>query len=365
MGIFRGVTVGATLLLASHAGVQGATSDGVAKALDESELRACLFIEDDQLRLRCFDQATGRAEVTVANKPPAAVEQTDEGLRLFPTGSSAGLSYLDQRWELSPSSKRGTFVIRPYQPVYVLPVFYNAKPNNQPSSGNPANTVVGRSESLDNTESKFQLSLKTKLLENVFGDNGDVWFGYTQSSRWQVFNEDLSRPFRETNYEPEAIFTWRTSWSAFKDATGWEPRMLGVSFNHQSNGRALPLSRSWNRVMGIMAFERENSMIQIRPWVRVSEKSSEDDNPNITDFVGRGDVLFVHKSGGHEYSLLARHSLRGGDNSRGAVQFDWAFPLTRSLRGHVQAFSGYGESLIDFNYRSEYLGVGFSLVGWY
>jgi len=365
MGIFRGVAAGVALLLASQQSAIGAESSGASKALDESELRACLFIEDDQLRLRCFDQATGRAEVAVANKPPAAVEQTDQGLRLFPTGNAAGLSYLDQRWELSPSSKRGTFVIRPYQPVYVLPVFYNARPNNQPSSGNPANTVVGRSESLDNTESKFQLSLKTKLLENVFGDNGDVWFGYTQSSRWQVFNEDLSRPFRETNYEPEAIFTWRTSWSSFKEATGWEPRLLGVSLNHQSNGRALPLSRSWNRLIGMVGFERENTMVQFRPWLRIAEDAAEDDNPDISDFMGRGDMLLVHKHNGHEYSLLTRHNFRGGDESRGAVQFDWAFPLTSNLRGHLQYFTGYGESLIDYNYKSDYLGLGLSLVGWY
>ena len=337
------------------------------KTLDNEALRACLFLEDNQLRLRCFDDATGRSLVVKEGPAPEAVVSLDGGLLLYKRSEDATLSWLDRRWELSPASKAGTFAVRPYQPVYLLPVYHNKSPNVRPSSPNPANTVQAGAgpENLDRNEMKFQLSLKTKVMENMFGDNGDLWFAYTQSSRWQIMNEDISRPFRETNYEPELIFTWRSSWSEFKDATGWEPRLLGLSLNHQSNGRALPLSRSWNRLIGMVGLERENTMIQFRPWVRFPEKVADDDNPDITDFVGRGDMLVVHKSNGHEYSLLTRHNFRGGDNSRGAVQFDWAFPLTSNLRGHLQYFTGYGESLIDYNYNSDYLGVGLSLVGWY
>jgi phospholipase A1 len=337
------------------------------KTLDEGALRACLFLEDDQLRLRCFDDATGRSLVVKDGSAPEAAAALDGGLLLYKRSEDTTLSWLDRRWELAPAAKRGTFSIRPYQPVYLLPVYHNKSPNIRPTSPNPANTVPANRapESLDQNELKFQLSLKTKVMENMFGDNGDLWFGYTQSSRWQVMNQDISRPFRETNYEPELIFTWRSSWSEFKDATGWEPRLLGLSLNHQSNGRALPLSRSWNRLIGRVGLERETTMVQFRPWIRLAEDAAEDDNPDISDFMGRGDMLLVHKHNGHEYSLLTRHNFRGGDESRGAVQFDWAFPLTSNLRGHLQYFTGYGESLIDYNYKSDYLGIGFSLVGWY
>jgi phospholipase A1/A2 len=334
------------------------------KTLDEQELRSCLFISDDQLRLRCFDSATGRSAVVKDGSPPAAVAEMDGGFLLFKQPQDTQLSWFDRRWELDPSSKQGKFQVRPYKPVYLLPLYFNNTPNKRPTSPNPLNRVDAEQD-IDSEEMKFQLSLKTKVLENLVGDNGDVWFGYTQSSRWQVYNNELSRPFRETNYEPEVMFTWRSSWTEFAETTGWNPRLLGLSVNHQSNGRSLPLSRSWNRLIGMVGFERQNTTFQVRPWLRFQEDEEDDDNPDISEYMGRVDYLLVHKTQGHEISLLARHNNKLNSASRGAVQMDWAFPIRSNLRGHVQFFSGYGESLIDYNHRSDYLGLGVSLVGWY
>jgi phospholipase A1 len=102
----------------------------------------------------------------------------------------------------------------------------------------------------------------------------------------------------------------------------------------------------------------------LRPWYRIPEGDN-DDNPDIEDYMGRGDVTVVHVAGDNEFSLMARHSLRGGDRSHGALQFDWGFPITRQLRGHLQVFDGYGESLIDYNHKATYVGFGVSLLEWY
>ena len=350
---------------------------------------ACAAIEIDADRLACYDAAASRPTRSpkVADAAAADAEQVKQAAAdaeatalprserarravsdLFgnePTPvddaiANAGRgSLLDSRWELARDSKLGTFNFRAYKPVYLLPAFWNSDPNDLPSSPNP-NNIVHESQELDEVETKFQLSFKTKALENVFGDNGDVWMGYTQSSRWQVYDSEKSRPFRETNYEPEVLLVFRNNYSLL----GWKGRMAAIGVNHQSNGRADPFSRSWNRVMFNVGLDRENWAVMLRPWIRISD-GNEDDNPDIDDYVGRGDMTLVHTIGKHELSLMARHSLRGGDHSRGAVQFDWGFPIHNQLRGHLQVFDGYGESLIDYNHRATYVGFGVSLLEWY
>ena len=343
-----------------------------------ADIGACMQVENDRDRLACYDAATHRQAPTPAAADAAATQARQQLKALDesqPRGARSDLyasepgdalanagkgSLLDSRWELAKDSKLGTWNFRAYKPVYLLPAFWSSDPNTMPHSPNPANTVA-TPQDLDSMEAKFQLSFKTKAFENVFGDNGDIWMGYTQSSHWQVYNAANSRPFRETNYEPEVLLVFRNNYSLL----GWKGRMAAVGLNHQSNGRADPLSRSWNRVMFNVGLDRDNWSVMLRPWYRIPESRGDDDNPDIEDYMGRGDLTVVRVAGDNEFSLMARHSLRGGDRSHGALQFDWGFPITRELRGHLQVFDGYGESMIDYNHRATYVGFGVSLLEWY
>jgi phospholipase A1 len=264
---------------------------------------------------------------------------------------------LSERWELDSASRNGTFNLVPYKPIYVLLGNWSSNPNIKPQSENP-DYSVSQDIPLNAAELKFQLSLKTKVLQGIFGGHGDLWVAYTQSSRWQLYNTQLSRAFRETNYEPEAMLTFATRYKLF----GMNGRMLGISFNHQSNGRALPLSRSWNRIVFQAGFEKKDWTVLLRPWVRLNDE--DDENPAIEDFTGRADLLISHALKGHQFSLLAKHSLRFGNNSHGSLQFDWALPISGHLKGHLQVFHGYGESMIDYNHKQTTIGLGVSLIEW-
>ncbi|MEY2150837.1 MULTISPECIES: phospholipase A [Rhodanobacter] len=336
------------------------------------DIRACTAIESDAQRLACYDKATGRENLPAAEKrnaenteaPPSmashGIFSHEHRIEPAPTKVATPLSLLDTRWELSPESKLGTFNIRGYQPVYVMPVFATSNQNDRPTSPNPVNTVQ-TPQDLDNVEAKFQISLKTKVWQGVFGDAGDLWIGYTQSSRWQAYNSKLSRPFRETNYEPEAMLVFNTHYHVL----GWDGRLLGIGVDHQSNGRSDPLSRSWNRVIADFGFERAGWTLMIRPWWRIPESRQDDNNPDISDYIGRADMQLIHEWHGQEFGLMLRHSLRGGSRSHGAARFTWSFPVAGNVRGYMELFKGYGESLIDYNHNATYLGVGISLLDWY
>jgi phospholipase A1 len=313
-------------------------------------LSACRVLPDDAERLACYDRLAGDGSPGMTAKPAAEPPAAGQGI--------APPSPLGAAWELDPGQRGNILRLRPYKPVYILPYFHSRNVNDNPNS--PAE---GRSSqnggTLSDDEAKFQVSFKSKLAEDLFGDNGDLWFGYTQTSRWQVYSPNQSSPFRETDYEPEVMLVWRTDYSLL----GWRGRALALGINHQSNGRGLPLSRSWNRVVAAAAFERDDWTLTLRPWWRIPE-GSEDDNPDISNYLGRADIHLLRRWGGQQLSLLLRHSLRLGGNSHGAVQLDYAFPIAGQLRGHLQWFSGYGESLIDYNYRGTYYGIGVSLIEW-
>ena len=339
---------------------------------------ACVALESNADRLSCYDtlfkvpeaeKMTLLSERQAAKElapeptqPETLKEKISEGVSTIFASEGSKIdpnhSLLDRRWELSPDSKLGTWNIRAHQPVYLLPAFWTSDKNEFPQS---PNLTVETDQNLKSTESKFQLSLKTKAVENLLGDNGDIWLGYTQSSRWQVYNSEESRPFRETNYEPEASLIFRTNY----EILGLNARLLGLTFNHQSNGRADPLSRSWNRIMMNIGFERDNFALMLRPWYRIEEDSKDDNNPDIKNYIGRGDLTAFYRWNDHDFSLMLRHSLKGGDDAHGAAQFDWVFPISGKLRGHFQLFDGYGESLIDYNHRATYVGLGVSLMNWF
>ena len=248
------------------------------------------------------------------------------------------------------------YTIMSHRPNYLLLGAYNDKGANEQLF---RDAFEEPDLELDDTEAQFQLSIKVPFGINLFDRNLDVFGAYTVRSFWQVYNSDISRPFRETNHEPEIWLQAYPNWEIF----GFTNSVIQLGLNHQSNGRADPISRSWDRVFANFIFEKNNLALSFKPWTRISESEDEDDNPDITDFMGHFELRAAYKRNNHVFSLMSRNNLESGFDE-GAFEAGWSFPLGSwpYLKGYVQYFHGYGESMIDYDHEVNRIGVGILLT---
>ena len=313
-------------------------------------LSECAAIDDDRRRLACYDEAMGRGQ----RAEPAPREPA----RPAPDQRK---SYLTENWHLDEPGDLGVTHIQTYRPTYIIGRYTN-RPNVAPGSPAPGHSTR-RPQDLDNEELEMQVSFKTELVSpRHLGGNTRLWFAYTQQAWWQAANRQNSSPFRENNYEPELILTWA---NPARDASSFKLLNVGL-FSHQSNGQSGPDSRSWNRSYVQGGWEWGEFSALARAWYRWPESARNDDNPDLTDYAGRGDVL-LHWRLPRDWraSLLARHNLRH-DHGRGYAQLDLATGriLGTAARLHFKLASGYGESLIDYNHKQTTVGLGLSFGDW-
>ena len=370
------LSIGATPLLYAQA-TAPATAD-----LPEPTLERCASIGAPTDRLACYDRLANRApgappppgaqpspgEVVATPAPaPAAADAPSllepTGARLTANTAASGTapattSLVSKFWELDPEDKRGVFNFVGYQKNYILPIHITSRINRSPQS--PTQPAVAEPDNR-REEAKFQLSVRTKVLQDFGLPGADLWAAFTMQTMWQVYNHADSRPFRNTDYQPEMMYVVPTGPGLRYLPFGWQWRysMLGVA--HQSNGQSDPLSRSWNRAYLAAGFERGNWNFTGRYTQRLSERPENDNNPDLVDFRGRTEFTLGWASGLHTASV----HLRGGGKGN-TTQLEWTYPVYRDqpngLRWYVQVFSGYGETLSDYNFRQTSVGAGVSFL---
>ncbi len=353
---------------------------------------------DDAARLRCFDTwARQQATEAAAVNAQAAVRQPQPGPTINKPASTGGTattavlaeaplappeapvverchdtrySVLSRIWELESGTDCGVFGLRGYRPIS-LSLAQSSSVNRTPGTPNPDNQATD-GNAYRRTEARIQLSVRTKLAHGLLtpreGDRVDsLWVGYSQQSFWQVFSPSLSRPFRATDHEPELIYVY----PSYAELGSWRLRYSGLGLVHQSNGQSLPLSRSWNRVYLMAGAESKDERFRVtgRVWHRLSESARSDDNPDITDYIGRAELTGSWTLSQRDMlNLTVRHPLK--TNGKGSARLEWMHALgpqgegwlRSGLRLHTQIFHGYGDSLIDYNRRATVLSVGLSLM---
>lgn len=322
-----------------------------APAMAEVVPADCSRQHDDMLRLACYDKVHA-LPLASANTVAAPVAKPIDGGR-----ASTGMI---KAWELRPEDKQGTFIVKTHQPNFVLPVHLSSNINRAPSS--PVHPNGGSNPDYKPAEVKLQLSLRAKVAENLLLPGADLWLAYTQRSLWQVWDSEDSSPFRSTDYQPEVIYVVPVPerWGVLP--FGVNLRMLQFGFAHQSNGQRDPLSRSWNRVYAGAGFELGRFGVLLRHNQRLRVQRV-DDNPDLVDFIGSNEISVGWAPGLSALNLTWRTDF--SPVKRGSLQLDWTYPVFADqplgLRWYAQLFSGYGETLLDYNHRQTSIGLGLTL----
>jgi len=315
--------------------------------------RLSVAIAPQLLRLTVLLLCIAQPLLVAAEEPPVDLDGTASAEKL---DNTAGV--VSERVRAEREDAFNPYVITAHKHNFFLPLSYTSNINED------AYELEGAADdgSYKPFEVNFQISLKTQVNENSLLFSGDaVYLGITIESWWQLYNSELSSPFRETNYQPEIFYVTPLVWGPFGGKTVF---MFGLE--HQSNGQLAALSRSWNRLYATLIYERGSFVASIRPWYRLPEEekltpdaAEGDDNPDILNYLGYAELSLGWRHRNIEVQSVVRGNTTSG---KGSLDTTLTFPLHGKFRGMVQYFNGYGDSLIDYDRFQHRIGFGVALT---
>ncbi len=291
----------------------------------------------------CLNEVIQQAadEMTVAEIKQACISQ------------KVATKPLEKRRISEQLTEQNAFVLTPHHLNYAILGHYTNGANKAPFEDN-----IGHPLDFKDQELQFQLSFKFPLAKDlpILGRNIDVYAAYTNRSFWQFFDDKDSIPFRETNHEPEV---W-AEFHADMDFLEFNLHKVAIGLNHQSNGQSGTLSRGWNRLFVQGFLQHKNSYLSFKTWQRFEESDEFDNSFDYAKYLGDYEIEAAYKLEEHSFGLTVRN--RYFVNKYGSLQLDYTYPLTKRLKGYVQWFSGYGDSLIDMDNHTNKIGIGIVLA---
>ena len=232
------------------------------------------------------------------------------------------------------------------------------------TANEPLYFIVGSSDER-NFDARFQLSFKYRPFDpearvaTFIPYASNLYFAYTQTSIWDLGGD--SSPFKDTSYRPSVYYNWAES------GKGYNPNSWKFGLEHESNGRDGDNSRSMN-IAFVQPFWNINysggKRFTFMPkFYAYLEKS---DNRDMHYY--RGYVDWLARYGRDDAAILTA-MYRQGTGGYAQGQLDLSYPISDKIFGrtgtflHFQLLGGYGETLIDYNKRSDtQLRVGISLA---
>jgi phospholipase A1/A2 len=232
------------------------------------------------------------------------------------------------------------------------------------TANEPLYFIVGSNSERD-FDARFQLSFKYRPFDpeasvaRFIPYASNLYFAYTQTSIWDLGSE--SSPFKDTSYRPSLYYNWEES------GKGLNPMRWKFGVEHESNGRDGVDSRSFNTAfvqpfwdVNFSGGEKLTFMPKIYYYLE------KDDNRDINHY--RGYIDWIARYGRDDAAILTA-MYRQGTDGYAQGQVDLSYPISDKIFGrtgtflHFQLLGGYGETLIDYNKRSDtQLRIGISIA---
>lgn len=267
----------------------------------------------------------------------------------------------------SPAKKKSVFtrVFKDVEPLETDKPFDPGRFFAQQISAHEPMYFIAGAES---PNAKFQLSFKYQLLN----ENGSLAtnypalkgfnIAYTQTSLWDL--SAPSAPFFDTSYKPAFLYSLERV--VGREGVDWFRLDLQAGAQHESNGKNGVDSRSQNILYfrPTLVFGHDDKVqltLQPRVWGYIGDLS---DNPDIDEYRGYFDLrAVIGWRRGLQLSALGR---MGHEGNHPSLQLDLTYPTMKILGSfsvylQAQYFTGYGESLLRYNERTDAFRVGFAL----
>lgn len=216
------------------------------------------------------------------------------------------------------------------------------------------NYFVGGTEILstprkDNSDVKFQVSIRHRLTTSIMPFKTYLFLTYTQLAYWDVFKESF--PFRDLNFNP-TVGVGRHLVHHNRYIGG-----LAMQLEHESNGKDEENSRSWNKISFSANFLLKRSWtVQAKAWIPIVD--------------GENNRDIVKYRGWHFLATNYRYKdvfFGGVLTKRGGVNLNYNFMLNMAYRPlktsnqyfFIEYYNGYGENLLEYKEHRHRLRAGF------
>lgn len=249
------------------------------------------------------------------------------------------------------------YTLFPHKGTFLMPLTINEMTHEKLYSGIKA-TEPARGDYYKTNEAEFQISFLIPVIRGSEYKDWDLLFAYTHHAWWQVYNSDWSRPFRETNYMPE-LFARKLILKKIGN-TNFRLTTFDFGYVHQSNGEIQMLSRSWDRIFLRATAIHDDFMMNITGWYRIPEKKRDDDNPDIYNYMGIGEIELIKSFNKHTLNFKTPITTQHFSSD-----IKYSYPWKNKMRWFFRFQGGYGHSLIEYNLPVQRYGVGIILEEFY